>query len=329
MKLFVTGATGFLGRAVVDAALEAGHDVRALVRGPHHALPDAVEAVEATFDDGPALREALSGQEAILHLAGKVSRAPEDAGAMHWIHVEATQKLLDAARDAGVRRFVLASTSGTIAISAVSRRAATERDTPDFEVIGKWPYYTSKRLQEQEVLRRHERGEIDAVVLNPSLLLGPGDRRLSSSTDVLNILNRRTSALTEGTVALVDVRDCAPAFLRAVTDGRGGERYLLNGANMSVRVFAERVCTAGDVPIPTLRVPKKVAVRASKFLDGLAQAFDRETKLDPVSVEMGTYHWACDASKAKRELGFTARDPQETINATVRYLEKRGQFRRT
>lgn len=329
MKVFMTGATGFLGRAVVDALLADGHEVRAMVRGKGHRLPEAVDAVTVTFDDPEGVQVALSGCDAVMHLAGKVSRDPKDAGAMHWIHVEATQVLLDAMKGAGVKRFVLASTSGTIAVSENESRPATERNRPAFEVIGKWPYYTSKMLQEQEVMRRHERGEIDAVILNPSLLLGPGDDRLSSSTDVLNVLTGRITALTTGTVALVDVRDCAPAFVKALTEGASGERYLLNGANMSVRVFVERVCTAGDVGIPKIKLPGKWAIRGAKVLDGLAKAVDRTPSVDPVSVEIGSHHWACDASKAKGELGFEARDPQETINATVRFLEKKGLFRRT
>ncbi|MCB9649221.1 MAG: NAD-dependent epimerase/dehydratase family protein [Deltaproteobacteria bacterium] len=329
MKLFVTGATGFLGRAVVDACLAEGHQVRAMVRDPHHRLPEAVDAVHVGFEEGGRLREALAGCEAVLHLAGKVSRDPADAGAMHWIHVEATQMLLDAIKDVGKMRFILASTSGTIAVSENKRRRpARESDRPPFEVIGKWPYYTSKLLQEQEVMRRNHHGEIEAVILNPSLLLGPGDERLSSTTDVLNILNRRVSAVTDGTVAMVDVRDCAPAFVRALTDGRPGEKYLLNGANMSVRVFVERVCTAGDVPIPKLRLPGKWALAGAKLLDGLAHATDRTPAMDPTSVEISNHHWDCDAKKATAELGFVARDPQETINGTVRFLEKKGLFRR-
>lgn len=329
MKVFITGGTGFLGRAVVDALLEAGHEVRAMVRNTRHGLPEAVDAQVLGFEDKDALSAALEGCDAVMHLAGKVSRDPKDAGPMHWIHVTATQVLLDAMAAAGIKRFLLASTSGTVAVSEHEGRPATERSKPPFEVIGKWPYYTSKLYQEQEVLRRHQKGEIDAVILNPSLMLGPGDDRLSSSTDVLNVLNGRVSALTDGTVALVDVRDCAPAFVTALDKGKGGERYILNGANMSVRVFVERICTAGDVGIPKLKLPSKWALRGAKVLDGIAKAMDRTPDIDPVSVEIGSHHWGCDASKAKDTLGFTARDPQETINATVSFLETKGLFRRT
>lgn len=328
MKLFVTGGTGFLGQAVVAAFLERGHAVRAMVRDPRAKLPQGAETVAVGFEDLEKLARAIDGTEVIVHLAGKVSRDPKDAADMHWIHVEATQRLLDAAHKASVRRFVLASTSGTIAISAQPRRPATEDDRAPLEIVGRWPYYMSKLLQEQEVLRRNERDQIEAVVLNPSLLLGPGDERLSSVGDLLNVLNRRVPAVTGGTAAFVDVRDCAPAFASALEKGRRGQRYILNGASMSVRSFFERIASAGDVSPPKIKLPSKWALASAKLLEGLYHAADRAPPVDAVSVDIGNHHWGCDASRAKRELGFTARDPQETIGDTVRDLEKRGLFRR-
>lgn len=329
MKLFVTGATGFLGRKVVEAALEAGHAVRALVRAPEASLPVGAEATTASLLDAEALARALEGTDAVLHLAGKVSRARTDAAAMHEVHVEGTRALLDAMTRAGLRRLVLASTSGTIGLRAERRpRPATETETPDFELLGKFPYYTSKLYQEQEVLRRQAAGTVDAVILNPSLLLGPGDLRLSSSADVLDVLHRRIPAVSDGTMALVDVRDAAPMFLAALERGRSGERYLLNGSNMSVRSFAQRVAVAGGVSAPAWKIPSKWAVNSARWMSGVFESLDRDPPLDPVAVEMGTLHWDVSADKAQRELGFAARDPQATIEAAVRDLEARGLFRR-
>jgi dihydroflavonol-4-reductase len=326
MKLFVTGGTGFLGKAVVEALLAAGHTVSAMVRSPGAKLGGATP-IEVGFD-GDLVR-ALEGHDAVVHLAGKVSRDPADAAAMHQIHVEATQRLLDAMAKTGVKRLVLASTSGTIAVrDKPSSRPATEADDAAIEVVGRWPYYMSKRLQEQEVLGRHRRGEIDAVILNPSLLLGPGDDRLSSTADVLNLLNGRVPAITDGTVALVDVRDCAPAFAAAVEKGRSGQRYILNGANMKVRTFVERIAVAGDVSAPKIVLPAKWALRTAQIMDGVYGAVRATPPVDVASVDMSTHHWDCDASLAKNELGFTARDPQKTIQDTVAYLEKKGLFRR-
>ncbi len=330
MKVLITGATGFLGQAVAQCALDEGYKVRAFVRSEHAKLPKGVKSFVGSFDDQESIEKALKSVDAVIHLAGKVSREKEDSHAMHQIHVEASQRLWNAMEAQGVKKVILASTSGTIALSEEPRRRpATEDDQPDFEVIGKFPYYTSKLLQEQEFMRRVEAGKLEGCVINPSLLLGPGDDRLSSSEDVLNILNKKVPAITEGTVALADVRDCAPVFIAALKKGRNGHRYLLNGGNMSVRSFIQRVAVAGDVGIPTIKLPKKWAIGGAKLMEGIYGALDRRAPLDSVSVDMSSHHWDCDSHKASEELGFSARDPQATIEDTVRFLEKKNLFRRT
>ncbi len=328
MKLFVTGGTGFLGQSVVAACLAAGHEVRAMVRNNRPALPQGTEPIHVGFKDAAQLKDAIQGCDAIVHMAGKVSRDPQDAGSMHWIHVEATQALLRAATEARVRRFILASTSGTIAVRRDPGPPATEAHSAALEVIGRWPYYMSKRLQEEEVLRWDRDDRIEAVVLNPSLLLGPGDDRLSSTEDVLHVLHGRFPAVTEGTMALVDVRDAAPIFERALTRGRRGTRYLLNGANMSVRSFFERVANTGGVNAPKFKLPKKWAMTGAAVMDGLYRAAGFESPIHPVSIDMGNHHWGCSAQRATEELGFVARDPQSTIADTIAFIEKRGLFRR-
>ncbi len=330
MRVFVTGGTGFLGVHVTQALLERGHAVRAMVRDKRARLVAGAEAVECRFDDsaGMPLVTALTGCDAVVHLAGKVSRDPLDASAMHALHVEATQKLLAAMRAASVKRLVLASTSGTIACSKKAGRIATESDDAGLDVIGRWPYYVSKRLQEQVVLRAHWAREVDAVIVNPSLLLGPGDERMSSIGDVHKILSGRYPALTEGTVAFVDARDAAAALVTALEKGRGGEKYLLNGANVTTRAFVERVARAGDVGMPVVQLPERWGVLGAKLIDGLYHALDRSPPTDVMSVEMAYHHWGCSSAKAAAELGFAARDPQDTIADTVADLERRGLFRR-
>jgi dihydroflavonol-4-reductase len=330
MNVLVTGATGFLGRAVVDALLAAGHGVRALVRDPRVSLPAAVERRVGALGpdtDVAALAAHVEGTGAIVHLAGLVSRSDDDAAAMHAVHVEGTQRLLAAMKQVGVRRLVLASTSGTIACSRREGAVATEASEASLEVIGRWPYYVSKRLQEAVVRAAHQKGEVEPITLHPSLLLGPGDERLSSVGDVVDLLQGKVLASTPGTVAFVDVRDAAPAFVRALdrlVAGHAGERFLLNGANMSVRRFAERVALAGDVSLPPLALPERWALRGARLAQGLAHAMGRTAELDPVTVEMGSVNWACSADRATRDLGFAPRDPQDTIVSTVRDLERRG-----
>ena len=327
MKVFVTGGTGFLGQHVLRALLSRDHEVTAMVRHPRARVPDGVRSVTAELTDADVLRSALRGAEAVIHIAGKVSRDPRDSAEMYAVHLDGTRRLLQAMAAEGVKRLVLASTSGTIAVSDEPTPPMDEDFEPKFEIIGRWPYYASKQLQEQEVMRWHERGEIEAVILNPSLLLGPGDEKLSSSTDVLNILHGRVPAYTEGTVAFVDARDCAPTFVNALT-APTGDRYLLNGANMTIRDFAQRVTLVGDVAPPRWKLSRRWAVRGAKVMEALLDTIDRVPPLDPVSVDMGAHHWGCTAERARRTLGFAARDPQVTLIDTIDDLARRGLFRR-
>ena len=283
--------------------------------------------MQADLLDPEALAQAMQGCEAVIHLAGKVSRDKQMAGAMHEVHVGGTRSLLAAMKQVGLRKLVVSSTSGTVGMAKDAPwTPATEAQTPDFDLLGRFPYYTSKLYQEQALARAAD--DVDAIILNPSLLLGPGDVRMSSTEDVLDILEGRVPAVSEGTVALVDVRDAAPAFIAALERGRAGERYLLNGANLSLRNFAQRVAVAGNIRGPAIKLSGKWAVRGAKLLSGVFETLDRDAPLDPVSVELGTLHWSVDASKATEELGFSARDPQVTIEATVRDLVDRGMFRR-
>ncbi|MBI2379016.1 MAG: NAD-dependent epimerase/dehydratase family protein [Deltaproteobacteria bacterium] len=329
MNVFVTGGTGFLGRAVLESLVADGHSVRALVRDGR-SVPSGVEPSAVSLEDAAGLERALGGVDAIVHLAGLVSRDPADGPRMHHVHLELTRTLLDAAERTRVSKLVLASTSGTIAVRETKdSRPATESESSPIELIGRWPYYVSKRYQEDEILRRDRAGRIEAVILNPSLLLGPGDERLSSTADVHKALHGRFPALTKGVMAIVDVRDVAPMFVAALMKGRRGQRYLLNGANLNVRSFVDRVEAAGDVMHIRPVLSDRWARRSTKVLEGLYKVIDRTPPVDPISVDMACCDWSCTSAKAEKELGFSARDVQVTIADTVRDLERRGLFRRT
>ena len=140
MKLLVTGATGFLGSTLVPLLVEAGHEVRILARSA--AALKNVEVVRGDVRDAGSVTRALQDREGLYHLAGLVSRDPADARKMYDLHVEGTRNLLTGAAHAGLRRIVLASSSGTIGVSRV-RRVATEEDDYPIEAVGNWPYYLS------------------------------------------------------------------------------------------------------------------------------------------------------------------------------------------
>jgi nucleoside-diphosphate-sugar epimerase len=322
-SILVTGATGFLGKALVPRLADAGHRIRMLGRSaPAADLLSCGEFIQGDLEDRAAVRRALAGVEVLYHLAGRVSFDPADGPAMYRLHVAGTRGLLDEVHaQGGLQRMVLASTSGTIAVSR-TKRVATEEDLSPIEVVGRWPYYLSKLYEERLVLETCAKHRIPVVVLNPSLLLGPGDERLSSTWTVMKFLQRDLPAMPNGGISFVDVRDAAEAFVAALERGEVGGKHLL-GVNLSMSEFFGRLERISGVPGPRLRLPSKLNVLGAKVLEKLAEARGREPALDAASVEIAEHWFWVDARKAERELGFVARDPQETLQDTVLDLVSR------
>jgi dihydroflavonol-4-reductase len=322
VNLLVTGGTGFLGATLVPLLAAGGHRIRLLQRS---AAPEAealgAEVVRASLDREDAVRAALDGVDAVIHLAGQVAFDPDEPARLYELHVQGTRRLLEACVAAGVKRVVLASSSGTIAVSEEDR-VATEADPYPFTVVGGWPYYLSKIYQEKAALRIARDTGLPLVVLNPSLLLGPGDARLSSTDVVFKFMERRIPAMPSGGLSFVDVRDAAAAFAAALVCGRPGERHLLGGANMSFRDFFGRLERLTGVAAPRVALPSRVNVAGVRLLEKLSAWRGAEAPIDAHSVEMGERFWYCDSTRAREELGFTPRDPQDTLHDTVRWLDR-------
>jgi dihydroflavonol-4-reductase len=321
VNVLVTGGSGFLGSALLPLLARGGHHLRVIARGEAGAAERAgAEVVRAPLEDRGAVRRALDGVEAVYHLAGRVSFEGDDPTALYALHVQQTRLLLEDAHAAGVRRFILASSSGTIGISR-EEKVHTEESEHPIQVVARWPYYLSKIYQEKTALRFHRDTGLPVVVLNPSLLLGPGDARLSSTDVVFKFLERRIPAMPSGGLSFVDVRDAAAAFAAALERGAPGERYLLGGANMKFADFFGRVSRISGVAAPVARLPSAVNIAGARLLERFHAWRGSDPPLSAEEVEMGEHFFYVDSAKARRELGFTARDPQETLFDTVKWLD--------
>lgn len=322
-RYLVTGAAGFLGRHLVTALLADGHEVTALVRGGTRVELGAARVLHGDVMDSARVEEAATGVDGVFHLAGKVSRDPVDAEALHALHVRGTRAVVAAARAAGARRLVVASTSGTVCISE-SPEVRDEASPVPLGLVARFPYYRTKLQAEEEALAASD-DALEIVSINPSLLLGPGDVNGSSTEDIGKFLARALPAVPAGGVAFVDARDAARGAVLAMERGRAGERYLLNACNLTVRELFARLERLSGVPAPRLPLPRgavasRELVRAARALVG---AIGGELPVDLVSAELGRLFWYADAGKAERELGFVARDPQQTLADTVADLTRR------
>lgn len=321
--ILVTGATGFLGTHVVEQLRARGEGpLRLLCRGASRwdGVP-GLEIVQGDIAVEADVARAVAGTRAVCHLAGVVSRDEKDAPLLHRVHVEGTRWVCRAALRHSVEKVVVASSSGTIAVSHDpiihdENSGYKEREIRD------WSYYRTKMEAEKESLAFHREHGLPVVVVNPALLLGPGDERGSSTGDVAAFLEGQIISLPRGGMSFVDARDCAAGVIGAMDRGRAGERYLLGGVNWTFRHVMETVGKIAGVAAPKMRVPLWMSLAAAPLLRRAMPLIGRKFELDDVTIRMSDMFWYFTSAKAERELGFQARPPEETLAVTVEEIRR-------
>lgn len=322
-KILITGGTGFLGMHLVRQLIDSGaKNLRVMASSVPAWMMDAgVEPLEGSVTDRDAVSKAVRNVSAIFHLAGKVSRDNNDAAAMNKVHVEGTRILCEAAKEAGVQTVVLASSSGTIAVSG-DEEVLDETYPQPFDLISQWAYYASKYFQERTALENFDGDGRKLVILNPTLLLGPDDERLSSTKIVLDFLARKIPYCPGGGLSFVDARDTAAAFINSLDKGEHQEKYLLGAANLSFAEFFGRLERLSGVSAPLLKVPKRLAVGGSSLIESIFTNWGKTSPVASKEVEQAEHFWYFDSTKAKETLAFETRDPQETLNDTINFLRE-------
>ncbi len=322
-RYLVTGATGFLGGHLVGQLVGAGHAVVALCREDEPELEEmGVTVARGGVNDVASVLAAARGVDGAFHCAGKVSRDPRDAEALHRVHVDGTRTVLDACRAARVPRVVVASTSGTVAVSADASHVGNEDDPPPVAIIGRFPYYRTKLYAEELALAASGPG-FEVVSVNPTLLLGPGDERRSSTDDVRAFLDGQVPAVPPGGISFVDARDAATGMTLAMDRGQAGRRYLLAACNLTIRDFFARLERISGMKAPWLPVPRlssltRPAAQLLAEVSGKRRGgAGRRPALDPVSFEMAQFFWYVDSRRAELELGWRPRDATVTLRETV------------
>ena len=313
----VTGATGYIGSHVARALADRGDEVRATVRATSklEALKGLdVETVVADVTDRRAVRRALRGVTRVFHVAGSTNlRASADA--LFQANVMATRTVLEECLRADVERVV--HTSSVAAVGpAPTGGAADERQL--------WrgglgiPYVDAKHEAEVEAMRIAARG-LPVVVVCPAVVLGAGDLGRSSTELVRRFMLRRIPAYVEGAINVVDVADVAAGHLLADELGVPGERYILGNRNYTWdRLFADLARLSG-IEAPAMRLPVPAALALAETLGRLPGP----TPVTPVEIRSAAHWWTYRSTKARRELGWSTRPHEETVEATVAWYRER------
>lgn len=327
MTTLITGATGFVGSAVLRRLVEAGHAVRALVRpGSDRTNLDGVRVDLVTGDvcDRASLDRAVAGCDAVVHAAADyrlwVAR-PEE---MYAANVEGTRNVMLAAAAAGVTRIVYTSSVATLGLTADG--TAADEDTPSTldQMIGH--YKRSKFLAEAEVRKLAAEDGLPVVIVNPSAPVGPRDvRPTPTGRMVIEAASGRMPAYVDTGLNVVHVDDVAEGHLRALERGRTGERYILGGTNMTLREILCEIAAITGRPPPRIRLPHALVLPVAYVAEAVVRLRGRGEPLTTVdSVRMSRKRMFFSSDKARRELGWAPREARLALEDAVAWFRRHG-----
>lgn len=323
MKALVTGATGFVGSHVVRTLVENGHTARALHRSSSKL--DALaglqyESALGDVTDLDALRAASVGCDWIFHVAAVADYWRADHAHMLDVNVEGTRRVLQAARENGVKRVVF--TSSAAAVGFLKDRASNENDPFNLPPDA-FPYGYSKVLAENVVQEAVQTGQ-EVVTVNPVVVLGPGDLNIISGDFVLKTKRLQwTIPVPPGGVAVIDVRDVARMHLAAATQGRVGERYILGTANYKYAEWFRLVAEAVGASRPRLPTPAPLLPPLAALFDAL-QSLGIKLPVDGDQTRLGARNIYFDFSKGWAELGKPQIEMRQSLADTYQWYLEHG-----
>jgi len=317
MRYAITGATGFVGGALAARLRADGHDVRALVRDPARAthLSDlGVDTVPGDLDDAPALDRLCDGVDGLFHVAGWYRLGQRDPSVGDRVNVAGTRAVLAAAQRAGVPRVVYTSTLAVNSDTGGAVRDETYRHTGGFVSD-----YDRTKAAAHDVALGFAADGLDVRVVQPGLVYGPGDTSQTGALIAAVVRGKRPQVPAGGSVCWAHVDDVASGHLLAMDAGRSGESYMLAGPAMTLanglRLVAELAGTRGPVVLPDGLV--RGVGRVAGVL-GRVVPLPADLAAETLRASLATYLGS--AAKAKRELGWRARDPRTGLGQTVAAL---------
>jgi dihydroflavonol-4-reductase len=325
--ILVTGATGHIGNVLVRKLIEQGEKVRALIWRGEDTTPLEkldVETVEGDVLDPESLKPAFKGVEKVFHLAGIISIMPGQNPFVWRVNVEGTRNVLNAARQAGVRRLVY--TSSIHAIHRAQHGKVIDESLP-FDPNNPYGAYDRSKAEASLEVQKATSDGLDAVILCPTGVIGPYDFRGSELGEVIRgAAEARPMFYVEGAYDFVDVRDVADGLIAAAEHGRRGESYILGGNKISVRYLLETVREVTGKAFASIKIPFSLAEFAARFTPWYYQKTKAKPRFTPYSLEVLQSNADISHAKAARELGYKPRPVIETIADTVRwFLESASQ----
>jgi dihydroflavonol-4-reductase len=324
MRVFVTGATGFVGWHLMEALLARGHQVRCLVRPASTALLDGrpVEVVSGDLTDAAGLRRAIQGVDVVYHCAADYRLYVPDPPAMYAANVDGTENVLRASAEAGVGRVVYTSTVGALGLHDDATPADERAPASLNDMIG---HYKRSKFLAERVAERWAANGLPVVIVNPTAPVGERDLKPTATGKfILDFIRGKIPAYVDTGLNLVDVRDVAQGHLLAAEKGRVGEKYILGYRNMTLREILQTLAGIVGRPAPRVRIPHWVPLAVAAVDTGWARLMHGLPRFELDAVRLSRKKMFFDSGKAVRELGLPQTPVEEPLRRAVEWYRAHG-----
>jgi dihydroflavonol-4-reductase len=318
----VTGGSGFVGGALVDALVAAGRPVRALARSADAAQALRARGAEPVTGDvlePGSLTRAMEGCTTVYHAAGVNTFCLADPKPMERVNVDGSANVIAAAADASVGKVIY--TSSAAALGEAHGTVGNENSAHRGWFLS--DYERTKYLAEQRV--RHDAAErgVDVVCVSPSSVQGPG-RLHGTARLLLRYLNGSMKFLVDTRMSFLDIADCTAGHLLAEQHGKPGERYVLNGATFTTRELISLVASTTGIERRVMWLPAQAAMAGAVVIEAGARVAKRKPPICREMMRTVLNGHTYDGSRAERELGLRYTPVKETIIRTLRWYRENG-----
>ena len=326
MKVFVTGATGFVGSHVARVLAQQGADLRLLVRSssdPKNIQGLTAERVVGDLCEPASVEKAMQGCDVVFHVAADYRLWITDPEGMYRANVAGTRAILEAAKKNGVRRVVYTSSVATMGFTSNGHPADENSPVSLANMIG---HYKRSKFMAEQVAIDAGRSGLNVVVVNPTTPVGEQDiKPTPTGRIVVDFLKKKFPAYVDTGLNLVDVGECARGHVAALEKGRSGERYILGGENLTLKQILDKLAAITGLPSPKVRVPYVLAL-ATGVVDELVtgRIRGREPRATIDAVRMGRKKMWVSSAKAERELGWRAVPVNDALRRAVQWFRENG-----
>lgn len=324
MAVLVTGATGFVGAWLVRRLTEKGETVHVLHRKTSN-LEDlnGLNFVSKIGDvtDAESVGRSCLDVDTVFHLAGVVGYSKAARPQMDQVNVGGTRHVIEACRTG--RKPKLVYMSSVVAVGASFDGKPLNEESPYNVSHLNLGYFETKKAAEDLVKDACRKGQIEAVMLNPSTIYGAADAKKGSRKTQLKVAQGKFPFYTSGGVSIVSVHDVIEAILTAREKGRNGERYILSGENLTIKDTFARIAELGGAKPPGIYLPN-LAVKAIGKMGDLLENMGRKGPLNSENAWTAILHHWFDNSKAKAELNFNPRPAQAALKESVDWMKQQG-----